>query len=115
VAGLTAGQIARTFLVSESTLAQRLVRETGVRRGISLGFPPLLLPERLSGVLAVVYLIYQGLHAAHDKPPHAEPGSDPARLIPRSCPTTALGLVALLLLHDSRAATRYNTAGDVVC
>jgi RNA polymerase sigma-70 factor (ECF subfamily) len=123
VAGLTAGQIARTFLVSESALAQRLVRAKRKIRdaGISLEIPAdHLLPERLSGVVAVVYLIFtQGYTAGPDQPEYRTLRLEAIRLgklIATLMPDEpeVLGLVALLLLHDSRSAARYTGAGDVV-
>ncbi|KFZ76553.1 ECF subfamily RNA polymerase sigma-24 subunit [Amycolatopsis sp. MJM2582] len=123
VAGMTAGQIARTFLVGEATLAQRLVRAKRKIRdaGISLDVPAdHLLPERLSGVLAVVYVIFtQGYTTDGDQPEFRELQREAIRLaelVAALMPDEpeALGLAALLLLQDSRAAARYGPDGDVV-
>ncbi|MDI9947623.1 DUF6596 domain-containing protein [Rhodococcus sp. IEGM 1305] len=121
VAGLTAGQIARMFLIGESTLAQRLVRAKRKIRdaGISLDVPAdHQLPERVSGVLAVVYLIFtQGYAPGRlEQSTLCEEAIRLAELVATLMPDEpeALGLVALLLLQHSHRAARYDPAGDVV-
>lgn len=118
VAGFTAAQIARSFLVAESALAQRLVRAKRKIRdaGITFEVPAdHLLPERLSGVLAVLYLIFTRGYTTADADLRLEAirlGKLVATLMPDE--PEAHGLVALLLLHNSRSAARLTPDGDLV-
>ncbi len=118
VAGFTAAQIARAFLAAEPALAQRLVRAKRKIRdaGITFEVPAdHLLPERLSGVLAVIYLIFTRGYTTGDTDLRREAlrlGKLVAALMPDE--PEAHGLVALMLLHDSRSAARHTANGDLV-
>jgi RNA polymerase sigma-70 factor (ECF subfamily) len=114
--GLGTEEIARVFLVGESTMAQRLVRAKRKIRdaGIPFRVPPAhLLPDRLAAVLAVVYLVFnEGYDGRGDLAGEAiRLGRALAELMPDE-PEVA-GLLALMLLHDSRRAARVR-AGEIV-
>jgi RNA polymerase sigma-70 factor (ECF subfamily) len=108
--GLTTGEIARAFLVAEPAMGQRLVRaKRRIREaGIPFRTPPAhLLPDRLAAVLAVVYLIFnEGYDGRGDLAAEAiRLGRALAELMPDE-PEVA-GLVALMLLNDSRRDARF--------
>jgi RNA polymerase sigma-70 factor (ECF subfamily) len=122
--GLKTPEIARAFLVPEPTMAQRLARARAKIRnaGIPYRVPPIdLLPERLDALLAVIYLIFnEGYNATTgDAPIRGELCGEAIRLcrvladlMPRNA--EARGLLALMLLHDSRRETRLTPTGELV-
>ncbi len=123
VVGLTTPQIARAFLVHESTLAQRIVRAKRkvVTAGISLSVPPPdQLTERLADVLAVVYVMFnEGFVSSTGPTQDRDLAADAvwlATVVATSLPreAEAWGLAALLTIQHARAAARFGEDGALV-
>jgi RNA polymerase sigma-70 factor, ECF subfamily len=124
VCGLSTESVARAFLVSEETMAQRLVRAKKKIRdaGVPYETPePAMLRARLEGVLAVVYGVFTEGYAATAGPELTNSalcgeGIRLGRLLDTLMPENpdVLGLLALMLLHDARRAARVSSAGNVI-
>src|SRR5438034_2770534 len=122
--GLSTEEIARAFLVPTPTMAQRLVRAKAKIRLAHIpyeGPPSDALAERLEAVMLVVYLVFNEGYAASFGP-HlvrhelCEQAIRLGRMLVELLPAEAeaKGLLALMLLHDSRRATRLDDSGDIV-
>ena len=114
--GMTTVEIARAFLVPEATMAQRLVRAKKKIKAAGIPFrvpPEHLLPDRLTAVLAVVYLIFnEGYGGRGDLAGEAiRLGRALAELMPDE--PEVHGLLALMLLHDARREARFRD-GELV-
>ncbi len=123
VCGLTTEEIARAFLMTPSTMAQRIVRGKAKIRAARIPYviPSLNeLPERLDPVLSVIYLVFNEGYSASsgDRLTRVELSDEAirlARLLVELLPDPeALGLLALMLLHESRREARMNAAGDII-
>jgi RNA polymerase sigma-70 factor, ECF subfamily len=122
--GLATAEIARAFLVPETTLAQRLVRAKNKIRIARIPYevPPIeVLPQRLASVRAVVYLIFSEGYAATSGPNliRNDLCSEAIRLGRLLCQLVPnepenLGLLSLMLLQNSRRDARINSAGELV-
>jgi len=123
VGGLSTPEVARAFLVSESTMAQRIVRAKAKITNAAIPYQvpaPEALPERLDGVLAVLYLVYnEGYKATSGESlQRLDLAAEAIRLtrllvqlLPDPGPTA---LLALMLLQHARTETRVDLAGDLV-
>jgi RNA polymerase sigma-70 factor, ECF subfamily len=123
VCGLTTEEIAHAFLTTAPTVAQRIVRAKGKIRDAAIPYqiPSRAdLPERLDVVLHVVYLVFNegysaSAGAALTRPDLSAEAIRLGRLLADLLPDPeVLGLLALMLLHDSRRAARTSQDGDIV-
>ncbi|MEP7151788.1 MAG: RNA polymerase sigma factor [Nitrospira sp.] len=123
VCGLTTDEIARAFLTKPPTIAQRIVRAKAKIRdaGIPYEVPAEMeLPDRLDAVLQVVYLVFnEGYSASSGESLTRHDLSGEAirlgRLLRQLLPEPeSIGLLALMLLHDSRRAARTSSTGDLI-
>jgi RNA polymerase sigma-70 factor, ECF subfamily len=122
--GLSTAEIARAFLVPEATMAQRLTRAKGKIRDAGIPFrqpDEVDLPDRLASVLAVIYLIFTEGHAASIggrliREELCAEAIRLGRLLTELMPYEAevMGLVALMLLVESRRGARTDPNGDLV-
>lgn len=122
--GLTTPEIARAFLLPEKTLAQRIVRAKKKIRAAAIPYrvpPPDLLPERTPAVLATLYLIFNEGYAATtgESLIRRELCGEAIRLARTLCElmpaeAEALGLLALMLLQDSRREARTGPSGELI-
>ncbi|MGY1697790.1 MULTISPECIES: RNA polymerase sigma factor [unclassified Geodermatophilus] len=124
VGGLTTAEIAHAFLVPEATMAQRLVRAKAKIRAARIPYRvphEADLPDRLRGVLAVVSLVFTEGHTASSGPGLVRTdlcaeavrlGRELAELMPDE--PEVLGLLALMLLVESRRAARVSATGELV-
>ena len=123
VCGLTTEEIASAFLTAPTTIAQRIVRGKAKIRDARIPYQvpsTTELPDRLDSVLAVIYLVFnEGYSASSGSSVTRSDLSEEAirlgRLLVGLLPDSeALGLLALMLLHESRRPARTSSAGDLV-
>src|SRR3981081_1002922 len=123
VCGLTTEEIGRAFLTPAPTLAQRIVRAKGKIRDARIPYQvpaPAELAERLEAVLRVIYLVFNEGYAASSGAGLARPALSAGarrggRLVVELLPAPeALGLLALMLLHESRRAARTSPSGEII-
>lgn len=123
ICGLTTEEIAHAFLVAPSTLAQRIVRAKAKIRDARIPYqvpPPTELPHRLDTVLQVIYLVFNEGYAASQgaaltRPDLSGEAIRLGRLLVELLPEPeALGLLALMLLQESRRVARTSQTGDLI-
>jgi len=123
VCGLTTEEVARAFLTPAPTLAQRIVRAKSKIRdaGIPYEIPSLSdLPDRLDSVLHVIYLVFNEGYLASTGPDLTRESLSAeairlGRLLVELLPEPeAMGLLALMLLHEARRAGRTSSLGDLI-